>query len=111
MTKEQLRNQLFELLNEKRSLDEKVNIANEYTKTVEHMIVVEKKKLRVMLEENNDIQDKLNNYEKYNLLINENLEKTKIKNNNYLELSSQLQKNIDLANKIISDNNERKKSR
>ena len=43
MTKEQLRNQLFELLNEKRSLDEKVNIANEYTKTVEHMIVVEKK--------------------------------------------------------------------
>ena len=109
MTKEQLRNQLFELLNEKRSLDEKVNIANEYTKTVEHMIVVEKKKLRVMLEENNDIQDKLNNYEKYNLLINENLEKTKIKNNNYLELSSQLQKNIDLANKIISDNNEKNK--
>ena len=62
-----------------------------------------------MLEENNDIQDKLNNYEKYNLLINENLEKTKIKNNNYLELSSQLQKNIDLANKIISDNNEKNK--
>ena len=30
MTKEQLRNHLFELLNEKRGLDEKVNIAKEY---------------------------------------------------------------------------------
>ena len=34
MTKEQLRNHLFELLNEKGGLDEKVNIAKEYTKTV-----------------------------------------------------------------------------
>ena len=110
MTKEQLRNRLFELLNEKRSLDEQVNVANEYTKTVEHMIVVEKKKLRVMVEETNQINEKMLNYNKYNALIKENLQKTKIKNNNYLSLSTQLQKNIDLANKIINDNNEKNKT-
>ena len=109
MTKEQLRNHLFELLNEKRGLDEKVNIAKEYTKTVEYMIVGEKKKLRRMQEETNQIQEKLNNYNKFNALINENLQKTKLKNNNYLDLSKQLQKNIDLANNVISDNNEKNK--
>ena len=110
MTKEQLRNHLFELLNEKRGLDEQVNIANEYTKTVEHMIVGEKKKLRKMQEETNQIQEKLKNYHKYDLLIKENLQKTKIKNNNYLDLSHQLQKNIDLANNIINSNNEKNKT-
>ena len=110
MTKEQLRNHLFELLNEKRSLDEQVNVANEYTKTVEHMIVVEKKKLRVMMEETNQINEKLLNYNKYNALIKENLQKTTLKNNNYLNLSTQLQKNIDLANKIIDDNNEKNRT-
>ena len=110
MTKEQLRNHLFELLNEKRSLDEQVNVAHEYTKTVEHMIVVEKKKLRIMLEETNQINEKLLNYNKYNALVKENLQKTKMKNNNYLSLSTQLQKNIDLANKIINDNNEKNKT-
>ena len=110
MTKEQLRNHLFELLNEKRGLDEQVNIANEYTKTVEHMIVGEKKKLRKMQEETNQIQEKLKNYHKYDLLLKENLQKTKIKNNNYLDLSHQLQKNIDLANNIINSNNEKNKT-
>ena len=110
MTKEQLRNHLFELLNEKRGLDEKVNIAKEYTKTVEYMIAGEKKKLRKMQEETNQIQEKLNNYNKYNVLIKENLQKTKLKNNNYLDLSKQLQNNIDLANNIINDNNEKNKT-
>ena len=110
MTKEQLRNHLFELLNEKRGLDEKVNIAKEYTKTVEYMIAGEKKKLRKMQEETNQIQEKLNNYNKYNVLIKENLQKTKLKNNNYLDLSKQLQNNIDLANDIINDNNEKNKT-
>ena len=110
MTKEQLRNHLFELLNEKRGLDEKVNIAKEYTKTVEYMIAGEKKKLRKMQEETNQIQEKLNNYNKYNVLIKENLQKTKLKNNNYLDLSEQLQNNIDLANNIINDNNEKNKT-
>ena len=110
MTKEQLRNHLFELLNEKRGLDEQVNIANEYTKTVEHMIVGEKKKLRKMQEETKQIQEKLKNYHKYDLLLKENLQKTKIKNNNYLDLSHQLQKNIDLANNIINSNNEKNKT-
>ena len=109
MTKEQLRNHLFELLNEKGGLDEKVNIAKEYTKTVEYMIAGEKKKLRRMQEETNQIQEKLNNYNKYNVLIKENLQKTKLKNNNYLDLSKQLQNNIDLANNIINDNNEKNK--
>ena len=110
MTKEQLRNHLFELLNEKRGLDEKVNIAKEYTKTVEYMMAGEKKKLRKMQEETNQIQEKLNNYNKYNVLIKENLQKTKLKNNNYLDLSKQLQNNIDLANNIINDNNEKNKT-
>ena len=110
MTKEQLRNHLFELLNEKRGLDEKVNIAKEYTKTVEYMIAGEKKKLRKMQEETNQIQEKLNNYNKYNVLIKENLQKTKLKNNNYLDLSKQLQNNIELANNIINDNNEKNKT-
>ena len=110
MTKEQLRNHLFELLNEKRGLDEKVNIAKEYTKTVEYMIAGEKKKLRKMQEETNQIQEKLNNYNKYNVLIKEHLQKTKLKNNNYLDLSKQLQNNIDLANNIINDNNEKNKT-
>ena len=82
LTKEQLRNQLFELLNEKRDLDEKVNVANEYTKTVEYMIAGEKKKLLRMQEETNQIHEKLNNFHKYDILINENIQKAKIKNNN-----------------------------
>ena len=110
MTKEQLLNHLFGLLNEKRELDEKVNIAKEYTRTVEYMIVGEKKKLRRMQEETNQIQEKLNNYNKCNALVNENLKKTNLKNNNYLDLSNQLQKNIDLANNIINDNNEKNKT-
>ena len=109
LTKEQLRNHLFELLNEKRSLDEQVNVANEYTKTVEHMIVVEKKRLRVMQEETNQMTEKLNNFNKYNKLIKENLQKTKLKNNNFSNLSEQLQKNIELANNIIDENNEKNK--
>ena len=109
LTKEQLRNHLFELLNEKRSLDEQVNVANEYTKTVEHMIVVEKKRLRVMQEETNQMTEKLNNFNKYNKLIKENLQKTKLKNNNFSNLSEQLQKNIELANNIIDENNKKNK--
>ena len=109
LTKEQLRNHLFELLNEKRSLDEQVNVANEYTKTVEHMIVVEKKRLRVMQEETNQMTEKLNNFNKYNKLIKENLQKTKLKNNNFYNLSEQLQKNIELANNIIDENNKKNK--
>ena len=107
MTKEQLNNNLFELLNEKRDLDEKVNIANEYTKTVEYMLVGEKKKLVAMQEETTQILEKLNNYARYNTLINENLRKTKLKNSNYSELSKQLINNIELANNIINDNNEK----
>ena len=109
MTKEQLRNHLFELLNEKRSLDEQVNIANEYTKTIEHMIVVEKKRLRLMQEDTNQMTEKLNNFNKYNKLIKENLQKTKLKNNNFSNLSEQLQKNIELANNIIDENNKKNK--
>ena len=109
LTKEQLRNQLFELLNEKRDLDEKVNIAHEYTKTVEYMITGEKKKLLRMQEETNQIQEKLKNYHKYDNLINENLQKTKQKNNNFSDLSHKLMNNIDLANNIINDNNEKNK--
>ena len=107
MTKEQLNNNLFELLNEKRDLDEKVNIANEYTKTVEYMLVGEKKKLLAMQEETTQILEKLNNYARYNTLIKENLRKTKLKNSNYSELSKQLINNIELANNIINDNNEK----
>ena len=109
LTKEQLRNQLFELLNEKRDLDEKVNIAHEYTKTVEYMITGEKKKLLRMQEETNQIQEKLKNYHKYDNLINENLQKTKQKNNNFSDLSHKLMNNIDLANNIINENNEKNK--
>ena len=110
MTKEQLRNHLFELLNEKRSLDEQVNIANEYTKTIEHMIVVEKKRLRLMQEDTNQMTEKLNNFNKYNKLIKENLQKTKLKNQNFSNLSEQLDKNIELANNIINENNEKNKA-
>ena len=109
MTKEQLRNHLFELLNEKRSLDEQVNEANEYTKTIEHMIVVEKKRLRLMQEETNQMTEKMNNFNKYNKLIKENLQKTKLKNHNFSTLSEQLDKNIELANNIINENNEKNK--
>ena len=109
LTKEQLRSHLFELLNEKRDLDEKVNVANEYTKTVEYMIAGEKKKLLRMQEETNQIHEKLNNFHKYDILINENIQKAKIKNNNYSILSHELTKNIDLANNIINDNNKKNK--
>ena len=62
-----------------------------------------------MQEETNQIQEKLKNYHKYDNLINENLQKTKQKNNNFSDLSHKLMNNIDLANNIINDNNEKNK--
>ena len=53
--------------------------------------------------------EKLNNFNKYNKLIKENLQKTKLKNNNFYNLSEQLQKNIELANNIIDENNKKNK--
>ena len=51
----------------------------------------------------------MNNFNKYNKLIKENLQKTKLKNHNFSTLSEQLDKNIELANNIINENNEKNK--
>ena len=107
MTKEELEIHLRELVNEKRQLDEKVFIANQYSKTVQYMLDEEKKKVLNIQDETNQIQEKLNNFKRYHNLISDNLNKTELKNNNYIELNEKLQNDIDLANKIISMNNEK----
>ena len=107
MTKEDLEKHLRDLVNEKRELDTKVFIANQYSKTVEYMLNDEKRKVLNIQEETNQILEKLNNFKIYHNLINDNLNKTKLKDNNYFELNQKLQNDIDLANKIICENNEK----
>ena len=107
MTKEELEIHLRKLVGEKRLLDEKVFIANQYSKTVQYMLDEEKKKVLSIQDETNQIQEKLNNFKRYHNLICDNLNKIKLKNNNYIQLNDKLQNDIDLANKIIHMNNEK----
>ena len=51
------------------------------------MLDEEKKKILNIQEEINQIQEKLNNFKRYHNLICDNLNKTKLKNNNYIELN------------------------
>ena len=107
MTKEELEKYLRDLVDEKRELDYKVYISNQYSKTVQYMLEEERKKVLNIQDEINQIQEKLNNFKRYHNLINDNLAKTKLKNNNYNELNEKLQNDINLANKIIKNNNEK----
>ncbi len=105
MTKEEIEKHLRDLVNEKRDLDYKVNVANEYSKTVKYMLENEKNKVLKIQDEINQIQEKVNNCIRYHNLIHDNLNKTQLKNDNYSELNNKLQNDIDLAEKIINDNN------
>ena len=110
MTKEEIEKHLRDLVNEKSELDYKVNIANEYSKTVKYMLDNEKKKVLNIQDETNQIQEKLKNFNRYHNLISDNLNKTKVKNNNFFELSEKLQNDINLADKVINNNNEKKEN-
>ena len=107
MTREELEKNLRDLDNEKRELDSKVYIANQYSKTLQYMFDEEKKKILNIHDETDQIQKKLNNLQRYHKLIIDNMNKTNLKNNNFNELNEKLQKDINLSNKIIKENNEK----
>lgn len=107
MTIEELEKYLKDLVEEKRKLDYKVYINNQYSKTVQYMLDEEKRKLLNIQEETNQIQEKLNNFQRYHKAINDNIIKTKLKISNFNELDQKLQNDINLATKIIITNNEK----
>ena len=107
MSKEELEKYLKDLLDEKRELDNKIYISNQYTKTVQYMLDEEKRKILITQNEINEIQEKINNFKRYHDLISDNLNKTKLKDKNYNELNKKIQKDINLANQIINNNNDK----
>ena len=74
----------------------------EYNKTVEYMFEDEQTRLEDIKKNIHIAEDKLKNIAKYQRIINDNLKKTSIKQGNFSELNTKIQKDMTLIDKVYS---------
>lgn len=108
LTKNEVEIQLKNLLKEKQNLDELLKNAEEYFKTIEYMCEDEKNRFMEIKKETNVIEERINNVNQYQRIINYNLGKNKLKNEGEKEINGKLKKDIDLVEKV--NENQKKKN-
>ena len=108
LTKDEVEIQLKKLLKEKQNLDELLKNAEEYFKTIEYMCEDEKNRFMEIKKETNVIEERIHNVNQCQRIINYNLGKSKIKNEEEKEINGKLKKDIDLVEKV--NENQRKKN-
>jgi hypothetical protein len=108
LTKDEVEIQLKQLLKEKQNLDELLKNAEEYFKTIEYMCEDEKNRFMEIKKETNVIEERINNVNQYQRIINYNLGKNKIKNEGEKEINGKLKKDIELVEKV--NENQKKKN-
>ena len=100
LTKNEVEKQLKNLLKEKQNLDELIKNAWEYFKTIEYMCEDEKNRFMEIKKETNVIGERINNVNQYQRIIDYNLGKDKIKNEEEKEINMKLKQDIDLVEKV-----------
>ena len=108
LTKDEVEIQLKKLLKEKQNLDELLKNAEEYFKTIEYMCEDEKNRFMEIKKETNVIEERIHNVNQCQRIINYNLGKSKIKNEEEKEINGKLKKDIELVEKV--NENQRKKN-
>ena len=102
LTKNEVEKKLRNLLKEKQNLDELLKNAGEYFKTIEYMCEDEKNRFMEIKKETNIIEERINNVNQYQRIVDYNLGKDKIKNEEEQEINMKLKQDIDLVEKVNS---------
>jgi hypothetical protein len=108
LTKNEVEKRLRNLLKEKQNLDEFIKNAWEYFKTIEYMCEDEKNRFMEIKKETNVIEERIHNINQYQRIIDYNLGKDKIKNEEEKEINMKLKQDIDLVDKV--NNNQKRKN-
>ena len=103
LTKNEVEKRLRNLLKEKQNLDELLKNAEEYFRTIEYMCEDEKNRFMEIKKETNLIEERINNVNQYQRIIDYNLGKDKIKNEEEKEINMKLKQDIDLVDKVNSN--------
>ena len=100
LTKNEVEKILRNLLKEKQHLDELLKNAGEYFKTIEYMCEDEKNRFMEIKKETNIIEERINNVKQYQQIINYNLGKEKIKNEEEKKINIKLAQDIKLVENV-----------
>ena len=100
LTKNEVEKILRNLLKEKQYLDELLKNAGEYFKTIGYMCEDEKNRFMEIKKETNLIEERINNVKQYQRIIDYNLGKNKIKNEEEKEINIKLKQDIELVEKV-----------
>ena len=102
MSKADIEQKLYLLLQEKQDIDYSLKNETEYNKTIEYMFEDEQNRLLSIKSETNIIEEKLFNIRKYQKIVSDNLEKSQKKDKNYEELNKKIDNDIKLIDQVSS---------
>lgn len=102
MSKADIEQKLYLLLQEKQDIDYSLKNETEYNKTIEYMFEDEQNRLLSIKRETNIIEEKLFNIRKYQKIVSDNLEKSQKKDRNYEDLNKKIDNDIKLIDQVSS---------
>ena len=100
VSKTQVEKQLKNLLKEKQNLDDLIKNESEYFRTIEYMCEEENNRFKEIKQETNIIEERINNVAHYQKMIDNNINKEKIKNNEEKIIEDKLKKGKELLDLI-----------
>ena len=99
-SKTEVEKQLRSMMKEKQHLDEVINNATEYFRTIEYMCEEEKNRFKEIKAETNVVEEKIHNVSQYQRIVNYNIGKGKIKEQEEKILEDKLNKGLEIVDEV-----------
>ena len=100
LSKSDMEQQLYELIQEKENVNYKLKNEEEYNKTIEYMLENEKARLFNIKKESYEIEEKLQNVHKYQKIVNDNMNLNSKKEGDFNKLKEHIFNDINLVQKV-----------
>ena len=100
LSKSDIEQQLYELIQEKEKVDYKLKNEEEYYRSIEYMLENEKTRLFNIKKESYEIEEKLQNVHKYQKIVNDNMNLNSKKEEDFNKLKEDIFNDINLVQKV-----------
>ena len=100
LSKSDIEQQLYELIQEKEKVDYKLKNEEEYNRSIEYMLENEKTRLFNIKKESYEIEEKLQNVHKYQKIVNDNMNLNSKKDEDFNKLKEDIFNDINLVQKV-----------
>ena len=105
LSKEDMERKLHVLMHEKQNIDYSLKSEEEYNRTIEYMLENEQNRLFSIKKESYNIEEKIQNIYKYQKIIQYNMNINDKEEEKYSELNKEILNDIDLVQKVESQQN------